>query len=432
MATTAFPQGDDAFPSLSAAEVDVRYHAGVLWRGRWLIVVAAGLGLALASLIAYLQTPEYQAQSMVQIEPPVPFFMGVNEALMGGGGYWQNTDFYNTQFRIITSKAVADQVVAELKLKDKEPFRDSPNPGGLLMTHVVIEPIPESRLTYIKVSHEDPLEAAMWANRIADVYIRYSLDQRIDSARKALDWLAERLATTEVQMKEQNDKLFRQYKQEDFVPAGTTSAVNSSIEKLQGELVDVQSKRIALDAAYKQALDLKRRNESLESISEIAQDPTWIGIQAQVSAQEVERQRLKEKYRESHPEVIRIDLLIKGLRERKGARADEVMALMDTERGQLQKREGQLRAASEAQKGIAAGQNRRVAELPRPPRKRRAPLRPRYRSTRGPRPGRRPRCRTWKASRRARPRFRFSGRCASPCRARSAPCRCANKSCTDA
>ena len=363
MATTAFPQGDDAFPSLSAADVDVRYHAGVLWRGRWLIVVAAGLGLALASLIAYLQTPEYQAQSMVQIEPPVPFFVGVNEALMGGGGYWQNTDFYNTQFRIITSKAVADQVVAELKLKDKEPFRDSPNPGGLLMTHVVIEPIPESRLTYIKVSHEDPLEAAMWANRIADVYIRYSLDQRIDSARKALDWLAERLATTEVQMKEQNDKLFRQYKQEDFVPAGTTSAVNSSIEKLQGELVDVQSKRIALDAAYKQALDLKRRNESLESISEIAQDPTWIGIQAQVSAQEVERQRLKEKYRESHPEVIRIDLLIKGLRERKGARADEVMALMDTERGQLQKREGQLRAASEAQKGIAAGQNRRVAEL---------------------------------------------------------------------
>ena len=363
MATTAFPQGDDAFPSLSAADVDVRYHAGVLWRGRWLIVVAAGLGLALASLIAYLQTPEYQAQSMVQIEPPVPFFVGVNEALMGGGGYWQNTDFYNTQFRIITSKAVADQVVAELKLKDKEPFRDSPNPGGLLMTHVVIEPIPESRLTYIKVSHEDPLEAAMWANRIADVYIRYSLDQRIDSARKALDWLAERLATTEVQMKEQNDKLFRQYKQEDFVPAGTTSAVNSSIEKLQGELVDVQSKRIALDAAYKQALDLKRRNESLESISEIAQDPTWIGIQAQVSAQEVERQRLKEKYRESHPEVIRIDLLIKGLRERKGARADEVMALMDTERGQLQKREGQLRAASDAQKGIAAGQNRRVAEL---------------------------------------------------------------------
>ena len=50
-------------------------------------------------------------------------------------------------------------------------------------------------------------------------------------------------------MKEQNDKLYRQYQEQDFVPQGTSSAVNTSIEKLQGELVDVQSKRIALDAA---------------------------------------------------------------------------------------------------------------------------------------------------------------------------------------
>lgn len=89
------------------SDLDVRYYASVLWRGRWLIVVAVVLGVALSSLVAYLQIPEYQAQALVQIEPPVPFFMGVNDALMGGGGYWQNSDFYNTQFRIITSKAIA-------------------------------------------------------------------------------------------------------------------------------------------------------------------------------------------------------------------------------------------------------------------------------------------------------------------------------------
>ena len=363
MSTTAFPPGPEDFPSIGGTDVDVRYYAGVLWRGRWLIVVAAVLGIALASLIAYLQTPEYQAQSMLQIEPPVPFFLGVNEALMGGGAFWQNTDFYNTQFKIITSKTVAEKVVAELKLKDKEPFRDAQDPGAMLMSHVAVEQIPESRLAYIKVSHRDPEEAALWANRIAEVYIRHSLEQRIESARKAFDWLQERLAKTETQMKEQNDKLFRQYQQEDFVPTATTSAVNSSIEKLQDELVSVQAKHIALDAGYKQAAELKGRNESLESIPQIAQDATWIGIQAQVTAQELERQRLKEKYRESHPEIIRIDSLLKLLRQRKDARADEVLALMEKERGQLQKRESQLKTASETQKNIAAGQNRRVAEL---------------------------------------------------------------------
>ena len=363
MSTTVLPLGGEGGPPRGEADLDVRYYAGVLWRGRWLVVVAAALGIALALLIGYLQIPEYQAQSMVQIEPPVPFFMGVNEALMGGGGYWQNSDFYNTQFRIITSKTIADQVIEELKLKDNSPFKESADPATLFLSHVMVEPVPESRLSYIRVSHEDPLEAALWANRIADVYIRHSLEQRIESAKKAFDWLAERLSKTEIQMKDKNDKLYRQYQEQDFVPQGTTSAVNTSIEKLQGELVEVQSQRIALDAAYRQALDIRKRVESLESVPQIAQDPIWISLQAQVASMDLEKQRLKEKYRETHPEVIRVDTLIKGLRQKKNDRADEVISLMEKERSQLQKREGQLRSATEDQKSVAASQNRRVAEL---------------------------------------------------------------------
>lgn len=364
MSTSALPFGPDGVRTpVETGDLDLRYYSGVLWRGRWLVVVAMVLGVALSSLVAYLQVPEYQARSLVQIEPPVPFFMGVNEALMGGGGYWQNTDFYNTQFKIITSKAIADRVIDELKLKDKPPFSEMKDPSGLFLSHISVEPVLESRLVYILVSHEDPEEAALWANQVADVYIRHSLDQRVESARKAFDWLRERLQTTEAQMKEQNDRLYRQYQEQDFVPSGTTSAVNSSIEKLQGELVDVQSKRIALDAAYRQALDLKSRKQSLESVPQIAQDSSWVGLQAQVTAMELERQRLKEKYRDSHPEVVRIDTLIKGVRQKKDERAAEVIVLMEKERAQLQKREAELRSATEEQKSVAAGQNRRVAEL---------------------------------------------------------------------
>jgi succinoglycan biosynthesis transport protein ExoP len=364
MSTSALPFGPDGVRTpVETSDLDLRYYSGVLWRGRWLVVVAMVLGVALSSLVAYLQVPEYQARSLVQIEPPVPFFMGVNEALMGGGGYWQNTDFYNTQFKIITSKAIADRVIDELKLKDKAPFSEMKDASGLFLSHIAVEPVPESRLVYILVSHEDPEEAALWANQVADVYIRHSLDQRVESARKAFDWLRERLQTTEAQMKEQNDRLYRQYQEQDFVPSGTTSAVNSSIEKLQGELVDVQSKRIALDAAYRQALDLKSRKQSLESVPQIAQDSSWVGLQAQVTAMELERQRLKEKYRDSHPEMVRIDTLIKGVRQKKDERAAEVIVLMEKERAQLQKREAELRSATEEQKSVAAGQNRRVAEL---------------------------------------------------------------------
>ncbi len=349
---------------MGESDLDIRYYGGVLWRGRWLVLVAAVLGTALSSLIAYLQIPEYQAQTMVQIEPPVPFFMGVNEALMGGGGgYWQNSDFYHTQFKIITSKAIADKVIDELKLKDKIPFKDSPDPSALFLQHVSVAPVPESRLAYINVSHDDPAEAALWANRVADVYINHSLGQRVESARKAFDWLQERLNTTAAEMKEQNDRLYRQYQEQDFVPVGADSTAGTSLEKFQGELVEVQSKRIALDAAYKQALDLRKRNESLESVPQIAQDSAWVGLQAQVSAMGLERQRMKERYRDTHPEVVKIDALLQGLRQKKDERAADVIALMEKEQAQLQKREGQLQGAADEQKRIAAGQNRRVAEL---------------------------------------------------------------------
>ena len=40
-------------------------------------------------------------------------------------------------------------------------------------------------------------------------------------------------------------------------------------------------------------------------------------------ATELEKQRLKEKYRETHPEVVRTDALIKDLRQKKDERASE-------------------------------------------------------------------------------------------------------------
>ena len=65
--------------------------------------------------------------------------------------------------------------------------------------------------------------------------------------------------------------------------------------------------------------------ETGKSVPQIAQDSTWVGLQTQVTAMGLERQRLKEKYRDTHPEIVRIDGLLKGLRQKKDERAAEVI-----------------------------------------------------------------------------------------------------------
>ena len=116
-------------PISGEREIDVRYYAGLLWRHKALLVACALVGLLLGLVVALIQTPEYRAGVMLQIEPPSPTFMTVTDALVGAGGYWQHTDFYNTQFKVLRSKGLGEKVVARLKLTDHEPFKSSPDPA---------------------------------------------------------------------------------------------------------------------------------------------------------------------------------------------------------------------------------------------------------------------------------------------------------------
>ena len=105
------PQSAAAGPS--DIPFDLRYYLDLVWRGRALILAATLAGLGLGLLAGFLQTPQYQAAVLLQIEPPTPTFMSVSDALVGGGSYYQNADFYNTQFKILHSRGVGEKVVGE-------------------------------------------------------------------------------------------------------------------------------------------------------------------------------------------------------------------------------------------------------------------------------------------------------------------------------
>ena len=207
-------------------DIDVRYYLGLLWRYRSFLGACALVGLLLGLVVALVQEPEYRAGVLLQIEPPAPTFMSVTDALVGAGGYWQNTDFYNTQFKVLRSKGLGEKVVDKLKLTDREPFKSSTDTASLFMSHVGVEPVPESRLAMVTVTHRDPKEAALWANTLAEVYIEQTLSTRVESARKAYEWLQERLAATQQDMRQAQDRFYQNLRSQDlFVPEGSVSAV---------------------------------------------------------------------------------------------------------------------------------------------------------------------------------------------------------------
>ncbi len=352
-------------PLVGDREIDLRYYAGLVLRHRAFLTACAAVGLLAGLVVALVQTPEYQAGVLLQIDPPPPTFATVSDALLvGAGSYWQNTDFYNTQFKVLRSKGLGEKVVARLKLTDREPFRSSTEAATLFMSHVGVEPEPESRLVLVTVTHRDPREASLWANTLGDVYIEQSVATRVESARKAMDWLQERLSATEQGMRNAQDRLFQSYKTQDlFVPEGSVTAVSSSIARLQEDFVQAQARRIAIEAALKQASEMRARHEDLDALPQVAVDAVVTGFNSQVASLAVELGRLGEKYREGHPEVQKVRAQLEQLKKAKQARAAQILDGLEAEYTQLKKRETELSSAIDSQKSQAATQSRKVTEL---------------------------------------------------------------------
>ncbi len=359
--TTAPP----VFDPPSERELDLRYYAGIVWRSRVFIGALGLVGLALGFVVALLQTPQYRAGAMIQIEPPTPSFMTVTDALAGMGNYWQNADFYNTQFRVLKSKTLGSRVVERLKLDDRPPFKDNPEAGALFVTHVGVEPIPDSRLVVVTVTHQDAKEAALWANALAEVYVEQTLASRVEAAKKAYDWLQERLGETQKGMRQAQDKLAKTYQSQDvfFVPEGAGSAVASSIGKLNEDYVAAQARRIGIEAALKQFAEMRQAKKNLDTIPQVATDPVVAGLNAQIATFTVELSRLKEKYKEGHPEVQKVNNQVAQIQKAKEQRAAQIADGLQAEFAQLQKRESELRDAIDAQKAEAARQSQKKTEV---------------------------------------------------------------------
>ena len=227
----------------------------------------------------------------------------------------------------------------------------------------------------VSVTHEDPKEAALWANTLAETYIEQSMETRVESARKAYEWLQERLAATQGEMRKAQDQLFKSYQTQDlFVPEGSISAVTTSITKLNEDFIQAQARRIAIEAALKQAREMQSRGLGLDTLPQVATDPVVVGFNGQIAALTVDLSRMSEKYKEGHPEVQKVQAQVAQFRKAKEARSTQIVDGLQAEYSQLQKREASCAPRSTPRRR----RRRRRAARPRssrPSRRKRTPPR---------------------------------------------------------
>jgi capsular exopolysaccharide synthesis family protein len=358
------PRPGDVDPGGAPRDFEVRYYAELLWQRRILLAAAAIGGLALGVLGGELQVPRYQARTLLQVMPPNPTSLTVTDALVQTGNPMRDRQFFNTQLNVLHSRAIAERVVERLKLKDQPAFQAAADPVALLLSKVAVEPVPETYVVEVRVTHNVPEDAALWANTLSDVYMDYSLEGQVEAARRAYKWVTERLAETESGMQEAQDKLLKTYQGQDlFVPEGSVSAITTSITKLNEDHIQAQARRIELEAQLGEFAEARRRGRRLDAIPQVASDEAASEINGKIQALTLDLARLREKYKEGHPEVQKIQVQMQQLYRDRDARVAQIEEGLRAEYRQLQRKEAELRAAIDDHKGRAAEQSQKLTEL---------------------------------------------------------------------
>jgi capsular exopolysaccharide synthesis family protein len=192
----------------------------------------------------------------------------------------------------------------------------------------------------------------------------YSIEGQVEAAKRAYKWVTERLAETETGMQEAQDKLLKTYQGQDlFVPEGSVSAITTSITKLNEDHIQAQARRIELESQLGEFAEARRRGRGLDAIPQVASDAAAAEIDGKIQSLALDLTRLREKYKEGHPEVQKIQVQMQQLRKDRDARVRQIEEGLRAEYRQLQRKEAELRAAIDEHKGRAAEQSQKLTEL---------------------------------------------------------------------
>lgn len=172
-------------------------YARALRRRSWLVVLimlAIGAG---GTAFTLSQRPVYWANSRILIEAPRAIVEGLDHGQPSTAMF---DHFFNSRVQMISSRQIAERVLAALHLSDWEELHGVEDPVAELSGWIKVKPVQNSDLVDIGLEGTDPELVAKIVNSTVDEFVRYEseslqeFDQvsrsRIDSELRGLEAMA--------------------------------------------------------------------------------------------------------------------------------------------------------------------------------------------------------------------------------------------------
>jgi len=265
--TQAQPANPDSFAGFVAIFKVLRKY--------WAMVVACTIIAGGTTLLYSRSLPKiYQASTLIEMTPRANHPLGDSASGtfdIGTGLFWDPTEYYQTQYKLISSGSILTAAAENLSLQTDDDFLGLPphtphepiSPAvaaGTLVERINVDPIKGTRLFYLRASDTDPKRAKRIADTVARVYIDQNLQAAISSSSEAVAWLDGQIDHLKGELESDENALYG-FKQRNSLPS---LSINETSNSLRMEMEQYDS---ALTKTRTAKVELMARKAELGSIN---------------------------------------------------------------------------------------------------------------------------------------------------------------------
>lgn len=313
--------------------IDLRRTFSVIWRAKWRIFAFTLLSGVLATFVLLNMAPVYRTTATLLIEAQQARAIKIDEVY---GFNSAQQEYYLTQFEVLKSRTIAEQVFDELQVDKHPEYQPTPSKFAELLalipslpsnaetdpeaaaflirkaqldrfsSNIEIEPVRRTQLVRISFNSEDPQLARVVANAIGDAYINSQLDARFGITQKANTWLGGRIAELRERL-DQSELRLEQFKQANNLVdvSGITALDQRELESLNEQLSQARARKAETEG-FLALVRRSGRNDMarLESLPEITSHLSIQNVKREVLSAERKVAETSKVFGPKHPRMI--------------------------------------------------------------------------------------------------------------------------------
>ncbi len=368
-------------------EFHLRDYIGVLLKRKWVVLSFLLSVVVTTDILTAMMIPEYKSTVVIKIDkqgPSIVPFKGVISS--------PDADYYETQREILKSRTLAERVIRKLDLGKNprfmpveniisatlgaviDPVKDAvvnmipSSTGGAatgstgarpprkpdvpaylsnsLIRRLEVVPVKNSELVKVSFSCQDPELSMLVTNTIADEYIGYDLDSRVDAGKEAKDFLEKQIETAKTRV-ESSEKLLNDYASQNemiFIDNDKQSVLNSKLSEVSTALSAQSTERMQKEALYRQI------KESGSDNPVILNNGLLQGLKSQYATLEAEYWNLSRTFTPDYPKMKNLKSQLDAIRDSIEKEKSNLIKSVESDYRASLKKESYLKSAMETQK----------------------------------------------------------------------------------